>query len=135
MGAVRRDAMDPDLWLVAWDGDEVAGQVWVLPRGEEAYVEDLSVRKPWRGRGLGLALLLEAFRLLAGRGYPLLRLFVDAQNATGAVDLYLKAGMRVERRFEVFEKAIEAEKDRASRPSARTLPAVAADQAGSRRGG
>ena len=105
---VKRDAIDPELWLVAWDGDEAAGQVWVLPRGGEVHVEDLSVRRPWRGRGLGLALLLDVFGLLAARGYAFVRLFVDAQNASGALGLYLKAGMRVERRFEVFEKAVEA---------------------------
>jgi mycothiol synthase len=105
---VQRDGLDPELWLVAWDTDEAAGQVWVLPRGGEVHVEDLSVRRPWRGRGLGLALLLDVFGLLAARGYAFVRLFVDAQNATGALGLYLKAGMRVERRFEVFEKAIES---------------------------
>lgn len=78
------------------------------PRGGEVHVEDLSVRRPWRARGLGLALLLDVLRLLAARGYAFVRLFVDAQNASGALGLYLKAGMRVERRFEVFEKAVEA---------------------------
>ena len=102
-----RDGIDPSLWLVAWDGPDVAGQVWALPRGGEVHVESLSVRKAWRGRGLGLALLQGVFGLLAERGYPFVRLFVDAQNETGALDLYLKAGMRVERRFEVFEKAVE----------------------------
>ncbi len=106
---VQRAGFDPELWLVAWDGNEVAGQVWALPRGREVFIQDLSVRKPWRGRGIGLALLLEAFRLLATRGYPFVRLYMDAQNATGALDLYLKAGMRVERRFEVFEKAVVAQ--------------------------
>jgi mycothiol synthase len=105
---VRRETTDSDLWLVAWDGGEVAGQVWALPRSGEVHVEDLSVRKPWRGRGLGLALLLAVFRLLHERGYPFVRVFFDAQNATGALDLYVKAGMRMERRFEVFERRIEA---------------------------
>jgi ribosomal protein S18 acetylase RimI-like enzyme len=100
----EREALDPELWLVAWDGDEIAGQVWVLPRGDEMVVEDLSVRKPWRGRKLGLSLLEEAFRVLAERGPCLVRLLVDAQNATGALQVYLRAGMREERRFEVFEK-------------------------------
>ncbi len=106
MRTVLRDATDPSLWLVAWHGSQVAGQVWVLPRGEEVYVESLSVAKSWRGRGLGLALLLNAFALLVERRYPFVRLFVDAQNATGALELYLRAGMTVERRFEVFEKAV-----------------------------
>lgn len=104
--SLEREGMAPDLWLVAWDGDEIAGQVWVQQRGGEVLVEDLSVRKPWRGRGLGLALLLEEFRRLAERGYPFVRLFVDAQNTTGALDLYLRAGMRRERRFYAFEKQL-----------------------------
>jgi mycothiol synthase len=103
---VEREAVDPSLWLVAWDGDEVAGQVWVLQRGSEVLVEDLSVRRPWRGRGLGLALLQTVFARVAARGFPFVRLFVDAQNATGALELYVKAGMRQERRFEVFEKLL-----------------------------
>lgn len=104
--SLEREGLDPELWLVAWDGDEIAGQVWVQQRDGEVLVEDLSVRKPWRGRGLGLALLREEFRRLAERGYSFVRLFVDAQNTTGAVELYLRAGMRRERRFYAFEKQL-----------------------------
>ena len=101
---VRHELLDPGLWLVAWDGSEVAGQALALPREGEARINSLSVRKPWRGRGLGQALLQAMFQVLADRGYPFVRLFVDSQNETGAVDLYLKVGMREERRFEAFEK-------------------------------
>ena len=104
--SLEREGLDPELWLLAWDGDEIAGQVWVQQRDGEVLVEDLSVRKPWRGRGLGLALLLGEFGCLAERGYDFVRLFVDAQNTTGAVELYLRAGMRRERRFYVFEKQL-----------------------------
>jgi mycothiol synthase len=104
---LEREDLDPGLWLLAWDGDEVAGQVRVQRRGDEVLVEDLSVRKPWRGLGLGLALLLDVFGRLAERGYPFVRLFVDAQNSTGALDLYLRAGMRRERRFYAFEKRLD----------------------------
>ena len=69
-------------------------------------VGDLAVRRPWRGRGVGLALLLEEFRALASRGVTVVRLDVDAQNATGAVELYERAGMQVARRFDVFEKKL-----------------------------
>jgi len=60
----------------------------------------------WRGRGLGLALLLEEFRALSARGVTVVRLFVDGLNATGAVELYEKAGMHVARRFDVLEKKL-----------------------------
>jgi GNAT superfamily N-acetyltransferase len=105
-GTVARDDCDPSLWLVAWDGEEVAGQAWAVIGEVNAYVEDLSVRKPWRGRGLGSALLVEAFRLLGDRGERIARLFVDAQNATGALRVYERMGMRVERRIEALDRAL-----------------------------
>lgn len=101
-----RDDFDPSLWLVAWDRDEIAGQVWAIPRGAEVFIEDLSVRKRWRGRGLGAALLSEVFGLLAARGHTLVRLFVDVQNITGAIRVYERVGMRAERRFEAYEKPL-----------------------------
>ena len=105
------DDCDPSLWLLAWDGDDVAGQVWAVARhengpAEAAVVLDLSVRKPWRGRGLGLALLDEIFRLLGDRGCASVRLFVDVQNATGALRLYERAGMRQERHIMGFERPL-----------------------------
>lgn len=65
------------------------------------WVSILGVRPPWRGRGLGLALLRHAFREI---GRPTVRLGVDAENVSGAVRLYERAGMRVERRFDTYEK-------------------------------
>ena len=63
---------------------------------------------PCAGRGAAAvsasALLLEEFRALAARGVTVVRLFVDAQNATGAVALYERAGMRVARRFNVVRE-------------------------------
>ena len=92
-------AFDPAFWLIAWSGAEIAGQVFGVRRGPAAYVEDVAVRKPWRSRGLALALLLEEFARFHARGYDDAYLFVDAQNPTGAVRLYEKAGMTVWRRF------------------------------------
>lgn len=97
---------DPSLWLVAWHGDQVAGETLTFVDEHEAYVDSLSVRRSWRGRGLGLALLTRAFGLAHERGLRKVRLGVDAQNPTGALALYLKAGMRVERREEVYAKEL-----------------------------
>lgn len=93
--------LDPHLWVVAWDGDEVAGQTAALPIGDAASVEDVMVRKPWRGRGLGLAMLLEVFARLHERGRDDVSLWVDAENTTGAVRLYEAAGMHVWRHLGV----------------------------------
>lgn len=97
---------DAGLWLIGWDGDEIAGYAAASVADDGGMVGDLAVRRPWRGRGLGLALLLEEFRALSARGVTVVRLFVDGQNATGAVELYEKAGMHVARRFDVLEKKL-----------------------------
>lgn len=109
---IDRHDCDPSLWLLAWHRDEVAGQVWAVVRDEGGpaavgLVEDLSVRKPWRGRGLGAALLAEVFRLLGERGCRATRLFVDVQNATGALGVYERAGMVVERRINAYARELK----------------------------
>ena len=52
---------DPDLglWLVAWDGAEVVGGIEAMETPSGAYMGELFVRRPWRGRGIGRALMLE----------------------------------------------------------------------------
>ena len=68
-GARRRSTSIPSLFLVARDGDEVAGAVLCFATPEVGIVDQLAVRKPWRGCGLGRALLLHALHLLSARGY------------------------------------------------------------------
>jgi mycothiol synthase len=97
---------DPTLWWLAWDGDELAGYVISVCGELGAEIGDLAVRKPWRGRGLGRALLRAAFRTLRDRGQTVVRLYVDAQNVTNAVRVYESVGMHVERRFDVMEKPL-----------------------------
>lgn len=97
---------DPTLWWLAWDGEELTGYVTASNGEHGAVVGDLAVRKPWRGRGIGRALLLAVFRTLRERGQPVVRLMVDAQNVTSAVRVYEAAGMHVSRRFDVMEKPL-----------------------------
>ena len=73
---------------------------------EERMIDDLAVRKPWRGRGIGRALLSAAFAALRERGQTIARLYVDAQNVTNAVRVYEAAGMHVERRFDTLQKML-----------------------------
>ena len=68
------------------------------------WVDTLAVRRPWRRRGLGLALLLHSFRELRARGRERVGLGVDGENTTGAVRLYERAGMHVARRSDTYER-------------------------------
>jgi mycothiol synthase len=89
-----RDDLDTGLWLVAWHGDEVAGAILAFETPSGGYLDELFVRRPWRGRGLGRALLLEECAELRRRGQRLAYLGVDSENPTGAMRLYESAGFR-----------------------------------------
>jgi mycothiol synthase len=106
-----REPFDADLWFLAEEGEELAGIL--LARRERGgddtlgWVSVLGVRRPWRRRGLGRALLLHAFRELRARGKPRAGLGVDGANTTGAVDLYRQAGMQVVRQFDHWERSAQ----------------------------
>lgn len=99
----------PDLWLLAEAGDELAGLALCWPdeaREHVGWVGILGVRRDWRRRGLGRALLLQAFAEFRGRGFRQVVLGVDAESLTGAHRLYESAGMRVVHRFDIYEKQV-----------------------------
>lgn len=103
------DGVDPSLWVVAEDGDEIAGVSINRERDAEpgvGWVSVLGVRRSWRRRGIGRALLLASFREFRRRGFRGAALGVDASSLTGAVRLYEKAGMRIVRRHDIYEKAL-----------------------------
>ena len=96
---------DPTIWFLVRDGDEVAAVVRNDPdRSGGGLVGALGVRRPWRGKGLGRALLLRTFGEFHRRGIQRVALGVDAQNPTGATKLYESVGMQVELEAIVFEK-------------------------------
>lgn len=104
----NRGDLDPSLWFIAWDGDQVAGYSLCCYRMGIGWVGTLGVRRPWRKRGLGEALLLHSFGEFYRRGMNTIGLGVDAQNPTGATRLYQKAGMHVAAEYVIYEKEIRA---------------------------
>jgi len=109
------EGFDPTLWFLAMDGSEVAGFCLCRDRTytstDVGYINFLGVRRIWRKRGLGLALLRHAFGELYRRGKRKAALDVDAQSLTGALRLYENAGMHVHQAFERFEKEIRPGKE------------------------
>jgi mycothiol synthase len=105
---VESPSFDPSLWWLAEADGELAGiclgQMHASGDPAFGWVEVLGVRKPWRGRGLGLALLRHSFADFAARGATRVGLAVDAENTTGAVRLYERAGMRPARRLDIYER-------------------------------
>jgi ribosomal protein S18 acetylase RimI-like enzyme len=102
------------LWRVAWDGDLVAGMVrnYISAEGNErdgvqrGWVENISVRRPWRHRGLARALMAASFPLLRARGMTEGMLGVDTENLTGALRVYQSVGFEPVGRDTVYRKDV-----------------------------
>ncbi len=102
---------DPTLWMVAWDGDEVAGFSQNRVRMGIGWVGTIGVRRPWRGKGLGFALLKHTFGEFYKHGIKTIGLGVDAQNPTGATRLYQKVGMYPASEHVTYEKELRPRRE------------------------
>jgi mycothiol synthase len=106
--------IDTALWQVAWDGDEVAGSVmnFVFPAENEAlgisrgWLEHISVRRPWRRRGLASALIARSLAILRDLGLAEAALGVDAENLSGALRVYEAIGFRRSRTGVSYRKEL-----------------------------
>jgi len=112
---VESPETDPSLWVIAFDGAEIAGGVIVGIYEEEnaalgvrrGWLDDVFTRAPWRRRGLARALMTRALHLIRERGLTSAVLDVDAANPTGALGLYESLGFVVERRSTAWRKQLE----------------------------
>jgi mycothiol synthase len=102
LGWYASPELDTSLWRIGWDGDDIAGVVMTFVFAEEnerlglsrGWLEHVSVRRPWRRRGLASALMTDAMRGLAERGIREAALGVDAENVSGALRVYEALGFR-----------------------------------------
>jgi mycothiol synthase len=109
--------LDTSLWRVAWDGDEVAGSVMAfIFRAENegfglrrGWLEHVSVRRPWRKRGVASALMASAMRGLRDAGMTEAALGVDAENQSGALRVYEALGFRRSRTGVSYRKSFRAD--------------------------
>jgi len=88
--------------------EALAGVALCRQQPEQGWVNTLAVRRPWRRRGLGMALLLHAFGEFYRRGERKVGLGVDAQSLTGATRLYEAAGMRPVMTIFTYSKELRA---------------------------
>lgn len=102
----------PHLWKIAWDGDQVAGQVRSFIDFAEnehydrqrGHAEFISVRRPWRRRGLARALIIQSLRELKAHGMNEATLGVHTDNPNGAYSLYQSVGFEVVRKSIIYQK-------------------------------
>jgi mycothiol synthase len=106
----------PELFRVAWDieKNEVAGMVlnfvdWEQNKAlnrKRGYTEGISVRRPYRKMGIAKTLIALSLHLHKSLGMTEAALGVDAQNPTGALQLYQHMGFEVERQGTTYRKGI-----------------------------
>ena len=106
---------DPSLWRVAWDGEQVAGQVRSYINENEnrefgrkrGYVEFISVRRPYRRRGLARSLIVQSLQAVKDRGMTEAALDVLTENLHGAFRLYGSVGFRMVRTWTSLRKSLD----------------------------
>jgi mycothiol synthase len=113
----NRPNYDPSLWFLAVENQEIVG-ISLCRQGfsgdpEIGWVGTLGVRRPWRRRGVALALLQHSFGEFYRRGLRKAGLGVDASSLTGATRLYRKAGMRSDPayQYDLYEKELRPGED------------------------
>jgi mycothiol synthase len=112
-----REGLDTDLWVVAWDGDQVAGVVqnWIWAEENarlgvnRGWLEHISVRRAWRRRGLARAITAESLRRLHAAGMDDAMLGVDSENPNGALGLYERLGFTVHSRAAAYRRSLSGE--------------------------
>lgn len=103
---------DLSIWVIAFDGEEVAGGIvnGIDPEQNAAlglrrgWLQSVFTRRPWRRRGLATALIAESLRVLRDRGMTSAALGVDAANPSGALGLYEGLGFAVEMRASAWRR-------------------------------
>jgi mycothiol synthase len=105
---------EPHLWMVAWDGEQVAGSVlnfinhdYNARTGRKlGYTEGISVRRPWRKKGLAHALIARSMRMFKDMGMTQTALGVDTENPSGALRIYESMGYKVVSQSTTYRKSL-----------------------------
>jgi len=103
-GVTGRPDFDPTLLFVAVGDEQVVGVSFGISYEDEGWVQQLAVRRDHRNQGLAKALLRTTFDELRRRGSPAVGLSTDSR--TGALDLYVDAGMVVRASYTHYSKVL-----------------------------
>jgi ribosomal protein S18 acetylase RimI-like enzyme len=105
----------PELWKVAWAGDQIASVIHNFIDADEnaqykrkrGYTEGICTRRPWRKQGLARALLIQSMQMFKEMGMTETALSVDSQNISGAFRLYESVGYHKVKQQTIYRKPLE----------------------------
>jgi len=104
----------PDLWQVAWHGNDVVGSVmnyidhdynqkYDRKRG---WTESITTKKEWRSKGIASALIVSSMHMHKALGMTEVGLGVDTNNPTGALHVYQKLGYHEDKTMFTYRKTL-----------------------------
>ena len=106
-----QQSFDPGLWFLACEkaSAQIAGVALnqYAKESNTGWVNHLSVRRTWRNRGIGKALLLHSLREFYWRNIRLVKLSVDSKSLTNAQHLYDRVGMKTTQQYHIYHKEID----------------------------
>lgn len=82
---------------------------------KRGHTEDISVRRPWRRRGLARSLLVQSMQDLKQHSMTEAALTVDTENPQGALGLYRGVGFEEEQRSIAYRKSLPDPRDQYSK--------------------
>ncbi len=102
----------PELWQVAWDGDEIVSSVMNYIdedynrkyNKQRGWTEEITTRKAWRRRGIAKALIVRSMHMHKAKGMTEVGLGVDTDNPNGALKLYQSLGYEKVKTWITFRK-------------------------------
>lgn len=106
---VQKADYRPDLHLVAWEQEQIAGFCYTKLSGASGSIRWLGVRPAWRRSGLGDVLTKAGLATLAQAGAKQVRLGVDLESVTGPARLYLRNGFTLIRRHLVLQRTFQTD--------------------------
>jgi mycothiol synthase len=111
----ENERQDPELWYLAEDEatGEIVGTCLArnVPGSGAGWVGGVGVKRPWRRRGLALAMLRAAFDACYRRGIAIVELSVDAGSPSNAPQLYTRAGMHPTQSISLYRKQLRPGRD------------------------
>jgi mycothiol synthase len=91
---VYRESFDPDLWRIAWYGNQPISIVLGEVNNGIGNVREVSTSRAWKRKGIAYILLLETLHAFQNKGITKVRIITDAENKQGARTLYERARFR-----------------------------------------
>lgn len=97
---------DPSHWYIVWDDTKPVAFLMGRMQEDCLFIDLLGVKRQWRKRGIGQAMLLHVFQEAYIRGQKTILLYVDSDSLTNAHRLYHQVGMHPDSQTALYKKEL-----------------------------